>query len=170
VYDGPTTDPQDATVYTIDLGGTRYGCTLDVVSGVMTLTHEYVDMGTLNWSKNSATAWAVANLSGVKAPANNDTKANIICSNYKTVTGNQAYLKTKGVAINASNSQLVVYDEAYADAPTFKTAMNGVQLVYELATPLTIQLTPTAISTQDGTNNLWADCGKVISGEYMEAL
>lgn len=44
------------------------------------------------------------------------------------------------------------------------------QLWYELATPIEYDLADVSISTQDGTNNLWADSGDVLSGEYMEAL
>ena len=45
----------------------------------------------------------------------------------------------------------------------FKTAMSGVQLLYELATPLTDQLTPQQIATlRPGINNVWCDTGPVI--------
>ena len=37
--------------------------------------------------------------------------------------------------------------------------MNGVQLVYELAEPITIQLTPNQVNSLYGVNNLWADSG-----------
>ena len=39
--------------------------------------------------------------------------------------------------------------------------MSGVQLVYELATPIEITLSPTQIDTLLGTNNIWVDCGPV---------
>jgi hypothetical protein len=38
---------------------------------------------------------------------------------------------------------------------------NNVQLVYPLATPLTVQLTPSQISTLLGENHIWADTGDV---------
>ena len=47
------------------------------------------------------------------------------------------------------------------------TPTTGAQVVYELATPTTIQVQPTAIRTLEGVNNLWADCGDVIEGEYF---
>ena len=48
------------------------------------------------------------------------------------------------------------------------TPTTGAQVVYELATPTTTQLAqPTAIRTLDGDNNLWADCGDVLDGEYF---
>jgi hypothetical protein len=39
--------------------------------------------------------------------------------------------------------------------------VSGVQLVYELATPITYQLTPQEITTLLGVNNVWSDCGPV---------
>ena len=44
---------------------------------------------------------------------------------------------------------------------TDATPTAGVQVVYELATPQTCQLTPQEVRTLLGTNNLWADCGDV---------
>ena len=42
VYVSPTQNAQDATVYTIDLDGTRYGGTLDVLAGKLTMTDGYI--------------------------------------------------------------------------------------------------------------------------------
>ena len=39
--------------------------------------------------------------------------------------------------------------------------MSGVQLCYELATPIEITLTPTQIDTLLGENNIWADTGDI---------
>ena len=43
----------------------------------------------------------------------------------------------------------------------FKSAMSGVQLCYELATPLTYQLTPQTVTALVGQNYVWADTGDV---------
>ena len=55
--------------------------------------------------------------------------------------------------------RLLVHDTAYTDVAAFKAAMSGVQLVYELATPQTYQLTPVEIEMLLGDNNVWADTG-----------
>jgi hypothetical protein len=39
--------------------------------------------------------------------------------------------------------------------------MSGVQLVYELATPQTYQLTAQQLKTLLGQNNVWADAGDI---------
>ena len=46
------------------------------------------------------------------------------------------------------------------------TPTTGAQVAYELATPTTVQLSPTEISTLLGDNNVWAECGDV-SLEYV---
>ena len=43
----------------------------------------------------------------------------------------------------------------------------GAEVVYKLATPTTIDLSPLSIRLLQGTNNLYADCGEVIEGEYF---
>lgn len=42
----------------------------------------------------------------------------------------------------------------------------GAEVVYKLATPTTIDLSPLSIRMLEGTNNLYADCGEILSGKY----
>lgn len=41
------------------------------------------------------------------------------------------------------------------------TPTTGAQVVYELATPYTVQLTPTQVRSLLGTNNVWSDSGEM---------
>ena len=43
----------------------------------------------------------------------------------------------------------------------------GAEVVYKLATPTTINLSPLSIRMLQGTNNVFVDCGEVIEGEYF---
>lgn len=56
---------------------------------------------------------------------------------------------------------LSIIDNAYSDTASFRTAMSGVQLCYELARPTEIQLTPQEIRTLLGENSIWSDGGDV---------
>ena len=57
------------------------------------------------------------------------------------------------------------------DPSTFKTAMNGQTLVYELATPSVIDdLSPETLSTLLGDNYIYADTGDVIELTYRANL
>ena len=54
--------------------------------------------------------------------------------------------------------------DVYASGTTPTT---GAEVVYKLATPTIINLSPLSIRLLEGTNNVYADCGDVIEGEYF---
>ena len=89
---------------TIDLGRTVYGGTLDVTTGLLTVTH-----------------------------------GNIASYNGESLPGKWI-------------SSIDVYSAG-------GTPTTGAQVVYELATPQTYQLTPTEVDLLLGDNNVWADTG-----------
>ena len=91
---------------TIDLDGTRYGGTLDVGTGVLTVDRAFI-----------------ASYNGETLP-----------------------------------STWISDRDVYAAGTTPTT---GAQVCYELAEPLTVQLTANEISTVLGQNNIWADTGDV---------
>ena len=60
-----------------------------------------------------------------------------------------------------STNYVYVIDNNYASATAadFKAAMSGVQLVYELATPVTYDLTGDELQALIGTNNIFSNTG-----------
>jgi hypothetical protein len=56
-----------------------------------------------------------------------------------------------------------VYETMGSTLADFKSylATNNLQVVYPLATPITIDLTPQQMTTLLGTNNVWSDAGDV---------
>ena len=166
----PTTDAEDGHTYTIDLDGTRYGGSLDVVSGVLTVEKASVDLGTLDWQYSSIAEkfYASATALGVKA-TDVSTPFNAISSALIAKSYNEIEAKTVdyAIGINPNATQFFARYSSITSASDFITAMDGVQLVYELATPTTIQLTPTQVNSLLGVNNIWADCGDIIDGQYF---
>ena len=88
------------------------------------------------------------------------TTPNILCSSYavrattsQNVLGD--YMQDKSCAFVTNSMNFCIRDDSYTDAETFKSAVLGQKLVYELATPITYQLTPQQIATLNGENNLW---------------
>ena len=97
--------------------------------------HDYqgcVDLGTLTWTYSSSTFRG--NLQGAKTPSANNVPAKIYCSKYGTYSRNEIVNGTKGVSLNRDDGYVWIYDSAYTDATTFKNAMSGVYLTYELST------------------------------------
>ena len=137
---------------TIDLDGTRYGGTLDVVSGVLTVDMKTVDLSTLSWSTTSLDR-QIAILTDAKPAPNNNTKAKIFCDRYPTDTANALISKPTEVLIAINDNKGVMCRTSDGNTP------QG-QLVYELATPQTYQLTAQQVKSLLGVNNVWADTGE----------
>ena len=145
-----------------------FGGYVDLISGKLVVDKVSVDLGTLSWGRytDGAGYFAVpeANIPlKPKRPVSPSTKANAICSKYMVEPTNNIYLqgfidKTIGIHTNGS---IVAQDTTYTNVTTFKSAMNGVQLVYELASPQTYQLTPQQVNTLVGTNNVWSEQGNI---------
>ena len=157
--------------YTIDLGETHYGGEVDVVSGVLTVDRAYVDLGTLSWALENG-IFRLNESIGAKLTSDTSAVAKMLCSVYKTVSQNAMGSTTTDQCIAGLNwsNGVRVKDSNYTTVADFKTAMNGVQLVYELATPLTIQLTPTAVKSLLGSNNVWADTGDIKDCVYRRDM
>jgi len=130
------------------------GDTLEA-TGKLTRRYGVVDLGTLNWTYvttgSSVAPYFYANTSSfpqgnIKFVGNSwDVVYPIICSKYTSVIRNQTYFVDKTITADNDGgvvAQIQVKDSAYTDAATFKTAMNGVYLVYELATPTEEEFTP----------------------------
>ena len=62
----------------------------------------------------------------------------------------------------------MIRDANFSDANDFKTGVAGLKLIHILATPTTVQLTPTEVSTILGQNNIFADTGDVDELVYFK--
>lgn len=98
--------------------------------GTVKRRYGIVDLGTLNWTYRS-------NLGGMSAGLNPIAKERFyaICSAYP-FGGAYSDLSDKQCGY-VYNNHIFVKDTDYSDAAVFKTAMSGVYLIYELATPTT---------------------------------
>ena len=116
----------------------------DIYSADGTVTRKYgiVDLGTLTWGNASEGGFAFASLSSVGSGSNDKLNDNFRCDKYTSVYWNSHENKT--VRFSGSGTQVGVKDSDYANytAAQIKTAMSGVMLVYELATPTTETATP----------------------------
>lgn len=159
-------------VYTIDLDGTRYGGTLDVVSGVLTVTHM-----TSIYDGSDDEGWALDS---------NSNRFFIINDEVKTGSGRVPVISNIGkysetdsdvgtiFAFYASQHMLIYYypPSNITSVSDYKTwlSTNNLQVRYELATPQTYQLTPTQVKSLLGSNNVWGDCGQIKDLKYVRNL
>lgn len=139
-----------------DVVGSIYGGTIDIVSGVLTVNRAIVDLGTLNWSYDSQNQrFFTVDLTSVIKKGSSEWMRPL-CSAYKSALGTT---EDKTVSEYASTGYVYIKDSTYTDAATFKTALSGVQLVYETATTTNYQLTPQQVQTILGQNNIYSDSG-----------
>lgn len=141
--------------YTIALGDTIYGGTVDFDSGVMTVTHSIFDLGDKDWISTSIDENACFYTTISDKTYTDDAK----CSHFAfslRVSSDNTFSTMLGSA-----TQVYVRDEAYSNPADFKTAMSGAKMSYKLATPTTIQLTPQQIQLLKGQNTLTASTGDI---------
>lgn len=145
---------------TVKLGGTYYSGTLDVVTGVFTPDMaEKTYNGTENWVASDTGYYLNVSLSDAKASA-------LAISNlYKY----NATVWTSGCFGISSGKNLWVGD---TNLLSVISANNPLQIVYELATPLTIQLSPTMVKALVGENHLSAplEGQEIVESKYKEAF
>ena len=115
-------------------------------SGNVTRKYGIVDLGTLNYTYQSYNSRFVSSTQVSNAKPNGDdyTVANMVCSQFLPVIPPNASgnYKGEGISFGTSDTLLRIQTNRWTDAQSFKTAMSGVYLVYELATPTTEQADP----------------------------
>lgn len=92
-----------------------------------------VDLGTLTWTKQGGLYFQSGVVSDFKSGSDNYGTSKYVPGGY--MAPNSMSTAAEKVAYRASG-MILIKDSAYSDAASFKAAMNGVELVYELATPL----------------------------------
>lgn len=158
-------EPYTGTSYPVTWqteAGTVYGGTVDVVSGVLTVTYGMVDLGTAGFTYNSGWGcWTKPAIDGVKKAVSNSTPVSAFCSIAKSVRAS-GYTSSHAVGTFAENESGTWFIDNGNS-----TTLDG-QLCYELATPQTYQLTPQQIDLLKGTNNLWqSENGDMTVGYWL---
>lgn len=161
------------TEYEVDWtteAGTVYGGTLNATTGVLTITTASYDLKNYNGIVQKAApggANAYFRFDDLQ-PYPSAAGSCLICEKYKTVLINSTTTDV-GVYIGKpstlDHSTLFFRPENPDSYNTgtimnyIRNTLNGIFIVYELATPITYQLTPQEIRTLLGTNNIWSDTG-----------
>ena len=122
--------------------------------GTVTRKYGIVDLGTLTWTLNSSythnTFYSDYLRENSLVYTTTASVVTAICPKYvqlvgnvnAATVGNNATDKMFCIASSGSVGRIAFADDSYSDAATFKAAMSGVYLVYELATPTTESADP----------------------------
>lgn len=167
--------PYSGNQYIIQLGQTIYGGYIQVAedgSAELVADREYITLSGDDWAEPGdadilTTVDAVLNDRYREAESGSAARIIHGISNYYATdsTGRLDNAEIRSNGVSSNKLQLVNYKDYFnvSSFAEFQAILNAtpLQLVYELATPITIPLTPQEISTLAGQNVMWADCGKV---------
>ena len=118
--------------------------------GTVQRRYGVVDLGTLTWAyRTSGTEIApyfYASYTGIKSKGNPTIKViQAVCDKYVIVARNANSFVDKTMCGDGTSTailQIQIKDSAYTDSASFKSAMSGVMLFYELAEPTTEEAEP----------------------------
>jgi len=144
-----TYEPYTGDTYTFPFGQTVYGGTLNVTTGVLTISvvKQHIDLSNYNYRTTSGyDRFSVELTNRSTTGSSRINKGNSVLATYNyvdTATSEHFYI-TPSVCV------------MFFVENTFR---NGeLDIIYPLETPQTIQLTPQEIKTLLGANNIYHDC------------
>lgn len=125
-----------------------------------------VDLGTLEWlyRPEQQRFYAIADSITGKFSESFGIVPNIVVAKYDIVCFNDITTKTdnmKASAVKTANDYITIRNTAYTDATTFKQAMSGVMLYYELATPIVTDIS--SLIPDDFLRNIEVEAGGSIT-------
>lgn len=153
---------------------TVYGGYLDLATGQLVATYAKttldgsVSVGITNWMPTQGhSAWLYRN---TVIPSNTDavssSRNKVLCNKYPTKKYTDLYMGNDGVSIDIGSAtqwglviRIPVEGLSTDNAIYAYLAENPIDVVYELATPITYQLTPVQIKALLGQNNIFSNAG-----------
>ena len=166
-----SSSPSEIPISWVDIG-TKYGGNVDLVSGEMIITYEYIrlDAETLCnefrvQSSGLYTVWSVVN--GMKSGRYASDK-NVLCDKAIKVANRADVPNTKlGILLGNNNSSIYLYNMNTVYNLTTKGQIsawlseNPIHVTVPLNAPVSYQLTPQTLKSLKGRNNIWSDAGEV---------
>ena len=167
----PSTDTEyhayQGTTYTTELGRAVYGGNLEQISGVLTDNMAIYQIAANTNFSAVQTSQAAGNWVEVLSVTNArtaDTEVLTVSECCKSVSNNNRAVDVNDYRCYAANGHLYLSAPAGANVTTkedFHSIFDGYNIVYELATPQTYQLTAQQIDLLTGDNNIWSSGGNV---------
>lgn len=146
-------------------------------------TYDFVDLGSLSWIYDSGMSrfYSTGIQSIIKAPVDNNHKANMMLYGYDVVTLNELYSSANMTYACSGSAIISIKNTSYTDPDDFKAAVSGLYLIFERQTATTPSITDTdfdnictsfningetytlsdVIETYFGYNNFFGDVGDI---------
>lgn len=145
---------------------TVYGATIEPLTGLLTVTSGFKTL-------TANDIISIGQTSGGQKYAETEEITGAITLDNTAISSqyqNLGDVTTNNTFKILNNLHMRFYNNDFVDLEAAKTLLTGVQVKYELATPITYQLKPTQINALLGVNNIFVDTGDILEGEYFAAL
>lgn len=159
----------DGGVDTIDLTQTVYGGKVDVVTGMISVTHRLLTFDkNSTWTRNTSGVFYVYLTASVQSRILDLDKCNYF--EVYLPKGSSGALSDGQCRLNANATTINFKITSCETVEDFKTWLgdNIIQVVYSLANPIVIQLTPTQVRTLLGQNQIYAETGNINKIVYFK--
>lgn len=173
IFVSPTTSGDDGKTIAVDWtteAGTVYSGTLDVVTGVLTVTHWSVTVSTAKSTSFGRASSGTLPYLNVYFLDDRQSVSNgtVLCNLYpQSTSAKNGFFRNFGNAVT-------VYDTRFTSKSNAVETLTseGFMAVYPLAVPIMVHLTPQAVTVLAGMNYIWADAGDVTVeyGAFLGAL
>ena len=156
--------------FTVSFGQTVYGGVYDANAGKVSITQGYilVDENTPSMSYNGATSETVRAFIDVTGKAFGSS--NILSDRFQLLEGDvvgRFIGRNNSIGVEFYLPPTVPHDTAGVKA---WFGANNTQLVFELATPIEIDVSELSVNTIVGTNNITSDCGGDVTASYKVSI
>jgi len=173
---------QNYNITLSDTQGVVYYGALNLITGEGQITHKKKvldgtqSIRTVNWLPTSnGVGWIYPySVLGDSKIVTSGTP-NMLCDTLEVVNYFSIYQGGIGIALYYSTYASICLRQTDTSLTTEELinaylAENPIEVVYELATPITFNVTPIDLTLADGTNNIWADTGDVGDVRYFKKV
>lgn len=169
LYHGVAHDETAAPAYTMELPEGVYGGRYDWVSGKLEITYGVIRLA------GSDRTWQLGFGNNYTAIPGRAEKAKLFSDRYVQIA-NPEGIQPGEMALGARNNNVCFGTDLTLEDWKAKLDAQPLEIVYELAEPVVVQLEPTRIVMLDGDNALWSDTGDtevayiVDTKEYVDSV
>ena len=172
-------EPYNGQTFTVAFGQTVYGGVYDK-SGRLTITHKVkIYNGSENWittATNDGTKYRptlIDDMSDGVMPTDISEVLNVKCNMFEGKTVIQTFERVEGISWQPSGSwRIYTTDYDTNDISLWKTFLSNhnLQIAYELATPIVIDVQSISVFAENGVNNIVSDCLGDVSVQYIKKV
>lgn len=140
-----------------------FGGTYNELTGGLDQSTNYADLGTLSWTLASSYG---ADIFRTQVSDKALGAINIMCSSYAVTGEGVSQMSDMTIKGTSNGTNIYVRDSRFSDASSFKAAVNGVQLTYELDASIHRQYAPHAPESLAGHTYVITNGGGNITATY----